>query len=42
MSQNYKFVQVKGHVEIYDESGKFVFSADTVKEAEQDLELLCA
>ena len=30
---------VKGHVEIYD-SGKFICSADTVKEAEAEIEEL--
>lgn len=31
---------VNGHVEVYDRQGNFVFSADSVQEAEADLELI--
>ena len=33
---------VRGHVEVYDREGNFVFSADTEREAEEDLRLLSA
>ena len=39
---DYKIIYVGGHVEVYDGQGRFVFSADTVQEAEKDLEFLCA
>lgn len=31
---------VKGHVEVYDRQGRFLFSADTEQEAQE--ELFCA
>lgn len=34
-----QMVYVQGHIEVLDGSGKFLFSADTVREAEEELEL---
>ena len=36
----YEMKFVRGHVEIYDGEGNFVFSADNEREAEEDLQLL--
>ena len=33
---------VRGHVEVYDKDGRFVFSADNEREAEEDLAMLIA
>lgn len=33
---------IRGHVEVYDETGRFLFSADTEREAEEDLTELSA
>ena len=30
---SYSFLPVKGHIEVYDENGTFLFSADTRAEA---------
>ena len=30
---NYSFLPVRGHIEVYDENGTFLFSADTRAEA---------
>ena len=38
----YEMKFVRGHVEIYDGEGSFVFSADNEREAEEDLQLLSA
>ena len=38
----YEIKVVRGHVEVYDREGNFVFSADTEREAEEDLRLLSA
>lgn len=32
----YSFLSVKGHIEVYDENGTFLFSADTRAEAWQE------
>ena len=43
MSEQFELRYVQGHVEVYDGSGAFCFSADTWAEAEQDLlEMLAA
>lgn len=34
----YSFIPVSGHIEVYDENGKFLFSADTRQEAWQEME----
>ena len=34
----YQFRYVRGHVEVYDVSGTFLFSADTMREANEMLE----
>lgn len=34
--------RICGHIEVYDEGGTFLFSADTEKEAEEDILLLTA
>ena len=33
----YSMVWVKGHIEVYDENGRFCFSADHVSEAMEEL-----
>ena len=33
----YRMMTVGGHIEVYTAEGEFVFSADTVKEAMEDL-----
>ena len=38
----YEIKFVRGHVEVYDREGNFVFSADNEREAEEDLQLLSA
>ena len=38
----YEIRFVRGHVEVYDREGRFVFSADNEREAEEDLALLIA
>jgi len=35
---NYSFIAVCGHIEVYDENGIFLFSADNRREARQELE----
>lgn len=42
MNTNYRMRNVNGHVEIYSESGVFLFSADNEAEAEKDLEFFLA
>ena len=37
---NYSLVCVFGHFEVYDEEGRFLFSADSHAEAMQELRLL--
>lgn len=38
----YRMKMVCGHIEVLDENGEFLFSADTVKEAEEDISALSA
>ncbi len=38
----YHIVPVNGHVEVLDERGNFLFSADTAQEARSDLDELLA
>lgn len=33
----YRFLTVGGHIEVYSPEGEFAFSADTVKEAMEEL-----
>ena len=35
----YSFRNVGGHVQVYDVSGRFLFSADSEREAREELEL---
>jgi len=42
MFMEYRIKYVGGHIEVYDADGKFLFSADTVQEAMQDLDELNA
>ena len=35
----YKIVNVRGHVEVYDSQGQFLFSADTEAEALEEVKL---
>lgn len=34
----YEFRHVRGHVEVYDQRGMFLFSADSEREAREELE----
>lgn len=34
----YEFRNVRGHVEVYDQRGQFLFSADSEREAREELE----
>lgn len=34
----YSFISVCGHIEVYDENGIFLFSADSRREARMELE----
>lgn len=36
----YSMQYVRGYVHVYDENGRFLFSADTMKEAREELEEL--
>lgn len=36
---DYNIVWVRGHVEVYDRAGQFCFSADSEREAWEELEL---
>lgn len=36
---NYDIVWVRGHIEVYDNAGKFCFSADNEREVWEELEL---
>jgi len=38
-TMEYRFVWVRGHVEVYDWAGRFCFSADNEREAMEELEL---
>lgn len=42
MTEKYEMRYVLGHVEVYDGSGHFLFSADTMGEAQSDLRELAA
>ena len=37
MTENFELRYVRGHVEVYDASGAFCFSADTWSEAQEEL-----
>lgn len=39
---NYSFLSVCGHIEVYDERGNFLFSADNRREAFEELARECA
>lgn len=36
----YRFVNVMGHIEVYDSWGQFTLSADSIDEAQTELDLL--
>ncbi len=38
LKMDYSIIWVRGHVEVYDWAGRFCFSADTEREAREDLE----
>lgn len=42
MAERFEMRYVQGHVEVYDGSGSFCFSADTREEAESELRELAA
>ena len=33
----FSIVTVCGHIQVYDQSGKFLFSADTIREAREEM-----
>jgi len=33
----YEFKRVRGHIEVYDRAGRFLFSADNEREAREEL-----
>ena len=39
---NYELKCVRGHIEVYDDRGRFLFSADNEREAREDLAQLSA
>ena len=39
MAERFEFRYVGGHVEVYDGSGRFCFSADNEREAREELAL---
>lgn len=42
MTEQFELRYVQGHVEVFDGSGRFCFSADTVSEAQSELRELAA
>lgn len=36
----YSMRYIQGHVQVYDQKGRFLFSADTEREAREELEAL--
>ena len=42
MAERFEFRYVGGHVEVYDGSGRFCFSADTMGAAQDELRELAA
>ncbi len=38
--ENYIIKTVRGHIEVYNKQGAFLFSADTMAETEEVIELL--
>ncbi len=38
MTQHYDIIPIRGHYEVYDAEGKFLFSADTRSEALRELD----
>ena len=37
---DYSLIWVRGHVEVYDWAGRFCFSADSEREAREELDLI--
>lgn len=33
----FSIVAVHGHIQVYDQSGKFLFSADSIREAREEM-----
>ena len=42
MTEQFELRYVRGHVEVYDERGRFCFSADTMGEAQDELRDMAA
>ena len=42
VAMEYKIIWVRGHVEVYDDAGRFFFSADNEREAREELRELAA
>lgn len=40
MEKEYIFKNICGHIEVYDNGGRFILSADSEREAEEDMSLL--
>lgn len=36
---NFRIIYVNGHVEVFDDRGRFLFSADTAAEAREEIRL---
>lgn len=34
----YKIINIRGHIQVYDQKGNFLFSADNEREAREELE----
>lgn len=40
MTERFELRYVRGHIEVYDSTGRFYFSADTMSEAQSELETM--
>lgn len=42
MTERFELRYVRGHIEVYDSTGRFYFSADTMSEAQSELQSMDA
>lgn len=42
MTERFELRYVRGHIEVYDATGRFYFSADTINEAQSELQSMDA
>lgn len=42
MTERFELRYVRGHIEVYDGTGRFYFSADTMSEAQSELQSMDA